>query len=90
MLVWFYGGGWVTGDLDTADLVAHILANAAGVVVVSVDCRRAPELTRCGRRHSGSDPAVIRTAVCAHCVTSWSGCSPDATADWLGAKAGDL
>ncbi|ADJ13851.1 alpha/beta hydrolase [Halalkalicoccus jeotgali] len=42
-LVFYHGGGWVVGDLDTHDLAARALANAAGCVVVSVDYRRAPE-----------------------------------------------
>ena len=43
MLVWFHGGGWVVGDLDTADPTARHLAVGAGCVVVSVDYRLAPE-----------------------------------------------
>jgi acetyl esterase len=42
-LVFFHGGGWVIGDLDTHDGICRSLANAAGCVVASVDYRRAPE-----------------------------------------------
>jgi acetyl esterase len=42
-LVWFHGGGWVIGNLETTDGTARALANAAEVVVVSVDYRLAPE-----------------------------------------------
>ena len=41
-LVWFHGGGWVFGDLDTADDNCRNLTKA-GVIVVSVDYRLAPE-----------------------------------------------
>ncbi|NNG37963.1 alpha/beta hydrolase [Flexivirga sp. ID2601S] len=41
-VLWIHGGGWVSGDLDTADPAARELA-AAGAVVVAVDYRRAPE-----------------------------------------------
>ncbi len=43
MLVWFHGGGWVLGDLDSADPVARHLTVGAGCVVISVDYRLAPE-----------------------------------------------
>lgn len=43
VLVWFHGGGWVIGDLDTAEATQRRLAAAAGCVVVSVDYRLAPE-----------------------------------------------
>jgi acetyl esterase len=43
ILVWYHGGGWVIGDLDTADVTCRSLANATGAIVVSVDYRLAPE-----------------------------------------------
>ncbi|MDI9915343.1 alpha/beta hydrolase [Rhodococcus sp. IEGM 1379] len=42
-VVHFHGGGWVTGDFDYADATCRLLADAAGVPVVSVDYRLAPE-----------------------------------------------
>ena len=43
ILINFHGGGWVIGDLDTSDAVCRQLATLAGIVVVSVDYRMAPE-----------------------------------------------
>ncbi len=43
VLVWFHGGGWVIGDLDTHDGLCRTLAATAGVTVISVDYRLAPE-----------------------------------------------
>ncbi len=43
LLVFYHGGGWVIGDLDTHDSVCRLLAAAAGVRVLSVGYRLAPE-----------------------------------------------
>ncbi|MGH7334690.1 MAG: alpha/beta hydrolase [Candidatus Rokuibacteriota bacterium] len=42
-LVFYHGGGWVIGDLETHDGICRSLTNAAGCVVASVDYRLAPE-----------------------------------------------
>ncbi|MCU0888534.1 MAG: alpha/beta hydrolase [Rubritepida sp.] len=42
-LVFAHGGGWVFGDMDTHDHLARSLANEAGVAVLTVDYRLAPE-----------------------------------------------
>ena len=42
-LVFFHGGGWVIGDLDSHDVVCRKLADEGQLVVVSVDYRLAPE-----------------------------------------------
>ena len=43
LLVYFHGGGWVIGGIDTHDNLCRQLAKKAGAVVVSVDYRLAPE-----------------------------------------------
>ena len=43
LLVYFHGGGWVIGDLDTHDGVCRFLAEHSGCRVLSVDYRLAPE-----------------------------------------------
>jgi acetyl esterase/lipase len=53
-VVYFHGGGWVFGDLDTGDRLARAVARRLGVTVVSVDYRRAPE---------NSYPAALRDCV---------------------------
>jgi acetyl esterase len=42
-LVFFHGGGWVIGDLDSHDVVCRKLADEGGLIVISVDYRLAPE-----------------------------------------------
>jgi acetyl esterase len=58
-LVYFHGGGWVIGDLDTHDGVCRLIANAGGCAVISVDYRLAPE---------HKFPAAVHDAVAA---TEW-------------------
>ncbi|MGZ5156306.1 MAG: alpha/beta hydrolase [Caldimonas sp.] len=74
VLVYFHGGGWTIGDLDTHDVLCRQLANASGVAIVSVDYRMGPEhrfpaavddclaATRWVREHAGAlgfDPARL-------------------------------
>ncbi|MEH2484996.1 alpha/beta hydrolase [Bradyrhizobium sp. AZCC 2230] len=42
-LVFFHGGGWVIGDLDSHDVVCRQLADAGALIVIAVDYRLAPE-----------------------------------------------
>ena len=43
-VVFFHGGGWVAGDLETHDRQARLLSIETGAVVISVDYRRPPEV----------------------------------------------
>ena len=72
LLVYFHGGGWVVGDLDTHDSTCRSLAVDSGHAVLSVDYRLAPE---------HPFPAAVDDAFAA---TSWAhanaaafGCDPE-------------
>jgi acetyl esterase len=43
LLVYFHGGGWTTGSLDTQDSPCRFLSTHSGAAVLSVDYRLAPE-----------------------------------------------
>ncbi|HEY1118966.1 MAG TPA: alpha/beta hydrolase [Acidimicrobiales bacterium] len=43
VVVYYHGGGWVLGGIDSHDGTCRALANASGAAVVSVDYRLAPE-----------------------------------------------
>jgi len=43
VFVFFHGGGWVVGNLETADFWCRAVTNASGCVVASVNYRHAPE-----------------------------------------------
>ncbi|EGP08338.1 lipase/esterase [Bradyrhizobiaceae bacterium SG-6C] len=56
-LVFFHGGGWVIGDLDSHDVVCRTIADEGQLIVVSVDYRLAPE----HRFPSAVDDAIAAT-----------------------------
>ena len=43
VVVYFHGGGWVIGDIESHDTICRKLAQASGCTVISVDYRLAPE-----------------------------------------------
>jgi len=43
ILIYFHGGGWVFGDIETHDILCRLLANKSGVCVASVGYRLSPE-----------------------------------------------
>jgi acetyl esterase len=61
-VVFFHGGGWVAGDLETHDRQARLLAIETGAVVVSVDT---------GVRRKRVFPAPSRTH-----TRRWATCPP--------------
>jgi acetyl esterase len=56
-LVFFHGGGWVIGNLETHDVVCRKLAEEGELIVISVDYRLAPE----HRFPAAVDDSIIAT-----------------------------
>lgn len=43
LVVWFHGGGWTWGSLESTDMLCRFISAEAGVAVLSVEYRRAPQ-----------------------------------------------
>ena len=71
VVIYFHGGGWVMGNLDTHHAICHALAHTSGCLVVAVDYRLAPE---------HKFPAATQDAYTATCWVSHN-------ADQIGADA---
>jgi len=68
-VVFFHGGGWVAGDLETHDRQARWLAIETGAVVVSIDYRRPPEVRFPGAFEDAF--AAVRDVV--SCIAAFGG-----------------
>lgn len=55
IVIYFHGGGWVLGNLDTHDALCRHIASAAGCALLSVDYRLAPEHPYPAALHDGFD-----------------------------------
>ena len=58
VLVYYHGGGWVIGSIETHDGLCRAIANESGAIVASVDYRLAPE---------HRFPAAVEDAYAAFC-----------------------
>ena len=96
-IVYYHGGGWVIGSLETHDDGCRALANAVDAVVVSVDYRLAPEhpfpepvddafaaLTWVHDQRPSSVPTRLGSQWPA---TAPAGTSPRSSRSWLGTRA---
>jgi acetyl esterase/lipase len=72
LVVWFHGGGWVLGDVSSDEPLCRDLCVRAGVAVVSVDYRHAPE----ARFPAAADDALAAVEWWANHAQE-HGCRPD-------------
>jgi acetyl esterase/lipase len=79
LVVYFHGGGWLLGSVESHDTICRSLANAAGAVVLNVGYRCAPESTF---------PTAVNDAWAATCWASEHAAELGADASRL-AVAGD-
>jgi len=70
--VYFHGGGWVMGNLDTHHAICHALSHTSGCLVLAVDYRLSPE---------HKFPAAIEDAYTATCWVAENGGSVQADAN---------
>jgi acetyl esterase/lipase len=68
LVVFFHGGGWVIGDLDSHDNICRSLTNRSNHAVLSVDYRLAPE---------HPFPAALDDAIAAYELLTSSGYPPE-------------
>ena len=91
MLVYFHGGAWVTGSLNSHDPLCRFLAAHAGVRVLSVGYRLAPEhpfpaavddaaaAFAYAREHAtelGADPDAVAVVIMPELIFSGPGAEP--------------
>ena len=72
LVVYFHGGGWLMGSVDSHDGICRSLANASGAVVLSVGYRRAPE----AQFPAAAEDALLATRW-AHAGAELLGADPD-------------
>lgn len=69
VLLFFHGGGWVLGNLESADFLCRAVTNAAACLVVSVNYRHAPE----HKFPAAADDAYAATVWVAEHAASFNG-----------------
>ena len=69
-LVYYFGGGWTLGNLETCDAICRALTNAAGCVTASVRARRAS--VRWRARPTASEPSRLRSRARSPCSRAGS------------------
>src|ERR1700709_464786 len=65
-LVFFHGGGWVIGNLDSHDVACRTLAHEGGLIVISVDYRLSPEAKSPG---AGADAMAATAGISNNAMT---------------------